>query len=118
MDTYNLSSSEIDLPEKSTGSILQRFVLVGGDADKGHLPKIDLTDDDINSKISRNHSKISFENEGYFIEDLGSLNGTFINQGNRLVQGQKAPLNHGDELIMGKLFFRFEVRRTVKMEAC
>ncbi|MCZ6679756.1 MAG: FHA domain-containing protein [Candidatus Poribacteria bacterium] len=82
------------------------------DADNGHFPEIDLTDDDLDSKISRSHAKITFENAQYVVEDLGSLNGTFINQGKRLVQGQKAPLNNGDELIVGKLFFRFEVGGT------
>ena len=79
------------------------------DADNGHFPEIGLTNDDLDSKISRSHAKITFENGQYFVEDLGSLNGTFINRGTRLVQGQKAPLSHSDELIMGKMFFRFEV---------
>ncbi len=79
------------------------------DAENRHFPKIDLADENLDSKISRSHAKVTFENGGYFIEDLGSLNGTFINRGKRLVQGQKASLNHGDELIMGKLFFRLEV---------
>ena len=82
------------------------------DADNGHFPEIDLTDDDIDRKISRSHAKITSENGQYFIEDLGSLNGTFVNRSKRLVQGQKAPLNDGDELIMGKLFFRFEMGKT------
>ena len=79
------------------------------DADNGHFPEIDLTHDDVDSKISRSHAKITRENGRYFIEDLGSLNGTFINRGSRLVQGQKAPLNPGDELVMGKIFFSFEI---------
>ncbi len=78
------------------------------DADNGHFPEIDLTDDDIDSKVSRSHAKITVENGQYFIEDLGSLNGTFVNRGKRLVQGQKVLLKNGDELIVGKMFFRFE----------
>jgi len=79
------------------------------DADNGHFPEIDLTEDDKDSKVSRSHAKITQETGQYFIEDLGSLNGTYVNRGKRLLQGQKVPLNHGDELIIGKLFFTFEL---------
>jgi serine/threonine-protein kinase len=83
------------------------------DADNGHFPEIDLTEDDRDSKVSRSHAKITLENGQYFIEDLGSLNGTYVNRGKRLLQGQKTPLNHGDEIIMGRLFFSFEIGEAV-----
>jgi pSer/pThr/pTyr-binding forkhead associated (FHA) protein len=47
--------------------------------------------------------------EHYFIEDLGSTNGTFINRGRRLLPGDRQPLRDGDEIIVGKTFLRFHI---------
>lgn len=77
------------------------------DADGGIFPDIDLDQDDPEAKVSRRHARISFFNNQYLIEDLGSTNGTFINRGPRLLPGNKQPLNHGDEIIVGKTFLKF-----------
>src|SRR3954451_7876666 len=49
-------------------------------------------------EISRQHARVSRSGEGYVIEDLGSMNGTFVN-GNRL----QAPhqLAQGDQIEVG-----------------
>lgn len=49
-------------------------------------------------EVSRRHTRISFRDEGYVIEDLGSTNGTFVN-GRRLVGA--TPLHHGDIIDLG-----------------
>ncbi|MFN8002491.1 MAG: FHA domain-containing protein [Acidobacteriota bacterium] len=77
------------------------------DADGGIFPDIDLDQDDPEAKVSRRHARIQFANNQYLIEDLGSTNGTFINRGPRLLPGNKQPLNHGDEIIVGKTFLKF-----------
>ena len=77
------------------------------DADSGIFPDIDLDQDDPEAKVSRRHARITFSNQQYLIEDLGSTNGTFINRGPRLLPGNRQPLNHGDEIIVGKTFLRF-----------
>ncbi len=79
------------------------------DADNGIFPDVDLERVDPESKISRRHARISFESGTYHIEDLGSTNGTFINRGQRLIPGRKHPLNDGDEIILGKTFFKFVI---------
>lgn len=79
------------------------------DADGGIFPDIDLDADDPEAKVSRRHARITRRGEQYFIEDLGSTNGTFINRGRRLLPGDRQPLNDGDEVIVGKTFLRFEV---------
>ncbi len=79
------------------------------DPDGGAFPEIDLTNDDIEAKISRKHARILCRNGEYLLEDMGSLNGTYINRGPRLVPGEPQLINRGDELIMGKTFFRFEL---------
>ncbi|MFM1864718.1 MAG: hypothetical protein RL677_498 [Actinomycetota bacterium] len=79
----------------------QRFVLSGeeiilGRSDDSHIVLDDVT-------VSRSHAKISRENSTWQIEDLKSLNGTYLNQ-NRV---EKASLSAGDELQIGKYRFSF-----------
>lgn len=79
------------------------------DPDGGAFPEIDLTNDDIEAKISRKHSRILIQEGKFMLEDMGSLNGTYINRGPRLVPGEPQEIKDGDEVIMGKTFFRFEL---------
>lgn len=79
------------------------------DADGGIFPDVDLDADDPEAKVSRRHARIMRRNEQYFIEDLGSTNGTFINRGRRLLPGDRQPLHDGDEIIVGKTFLRFHI---------
>jgi pSer/pThr/pTyr-binding forkhead associated (FHA) protein len=79
------------------------------DADGGIFPDVDLDADDPEAKVSRRHARIMRREEQYFIEDLGSTNGTFINRGRRLLPGDRQPLRDGDEIIVGKTFLRFHI---------
>ena len=79
------------------------------DADGGIFPDVDLDADDPEAKVSRRHARIMRRNGQYFIEDLGSTNGTFINRGRRLLPGDRQLLRDGDEIIVGKTFLRFHI---------
>ena len=79
------------------------------DADNGIFPDVDLDAYDPDSKVSRKHARIVRRNGAYFLEDLGSTNGTFVNRGRRLLPGTPQVLNTGDEIIVGKTFLRFYV---------
>jgi FHA domain-containing protein len=81
------------------------------DADSGIFPDVDLDEDDPEAKISRRHARIVNHNSQYFIEDLGSTNGTFVNRGRRLLPGKRQILQNGDEIIVGKTFLKFQVLR-------
>lgn len=81
------------------------------DADSGIFPDIDLDEDDPEAKISRRHARIVNHDSQYFIEDLGSTNGTFVNRGRRLLPGKRQILQNGDEIIVGKTFLKFHVLR-------
>ena len=48
--------------------------------------------------VSRQHCRIWIENGECFVEDCGSMNGTYVNA-NRV---QKSPLSSGDRLLVGK----------------
>ena len=49
--------------------------------------------------ISRAHAAVGFDESGFFVEDLGSTNGTLVN-GSKI---SKQPLKSEDEIQMGKL---------------
>jgi len=81
------------------------------DADGGVFPDVDLDSDDPEAKVSRRHARITFKDGVYALEDLGSTNGTFINQGKRLLKGACQALRFGDEIIVGRTFLRFQVMK-------
>lgn len=78
------------------------------DPESGSFPEIDLESEDQESKVSRKHAVVERNGTVATIEDVGSLNGTFVNRVNRLEAGHKHTLQEGDEIIVGKTFLRFE----------
>lgn len=79
------------------------------DAARGIFPDVDLDEVDSETKVSRRHARIFKQNNQYWIEDLGSLNGTIINRQHRLQRGQPYLLKDGDEIIVGKTFLKFSL---------
>jgi hypothetical protein len=70
------------------------------------FPDIDLTSDGgLEKGVSRRHAKITRRGSEVFIEDLGSINGTFLNR-KKLTPYLPQALNSGDELQLGKLILR------------
>jgi pSer/pThr/pTyr-binding forkhead associated (FHA) protein len=53
--------------------------------------------------ISRAHAAIGYEEGAFFVQDLGSTNGTGVNGGRE----PRQPLADGDELQLGRLLLRF-----------
>ncbi len=49
--------------------------------------------------ISRAHAAIGCDTEGFFIQDLGSTNGTLVNG----AKAERQALKNGDEVRMGRL---------------
>lgn len=79
------------------------------DNKRGIYPDVDLgLDGGYEAGVSRRHALISIQNGAYYIEDLASANGTFVN-GQRLPPQQAVPIRHGDEVKLGTLILRFEV---------
>lgn len=70
-------------------------------------PEVDLTLVDIKRSVSRRHAKITAkEGSFYLTEEVGALNGTFIN-GSKLVTGKKSPLKNGDQINLGTVHLVF-----------
>ncbi len=88
------SNTYIDLPLNLTvihiGKPNER---IAPDIDVSNLPKSDV--------VSRVHARIYVEGNSYFIEDLGSANGTYLNQ-SLLSPLTRCQLNLGDRIDFGK----------------
>src|SRR5229473_2608597 len=76
------------------------------DPETGAFPEVDLDQDDPEAKISRKHALIRFEAGKITVEDIGSLNGTYVNRQPRLMPGNPVELKTGDEIIIGKTFLK------------
>jgi hypothetical protein len=79
------------------------------DPETGAFPEVDLDQDDPEAKISRKHALIRFEGGKITVEDIGSLNGTYVNRQPRLMPGNPVELKSGDEIIIGKTFLKLIV---------
>ena len=55
-------------------------------------------------QVSRQHANLYFENGQYFVQDLGSSNGTFVN-GKRIAANRPTPVNEGDTFQIGPYLF-------------
>lgn len=77
------------------------------DPNRGIRPEVDLSKYDPAARVSRRHARIVVQDNQYFIEDLGSANGTFLNGSNKLAQGKPQLLTTGDELKLGETTLKF-----------
>jgi pSer/pThr/pTyr-binding forkhead associated (FHA) protein len=72
------------------------------DVTVGRSPTCDIFLDDIT--VSRNHARLTLADGVVTLEDLDSLNGTYVNR-RRIVEPET--LSHGDELQIGKFRLAF-----------
>lgn len=104
-------------PEAELGRL---FVVAspGGEPHAGSVFPLDAITTlgrDVNNTIliddrfaSSEHAALTFRGRAWYVEDVGSTNGTFVN-GER-VEGI-APIRYGDELQIGQVRFRLERSR-------
>ena len=74
-----------------------RFLLNEDRTNAGRHQKSDIFLDDVT--VSRHHAKLVRAGGQLMLEDLGSLNGTYVN---RVLIDGRAQLRHGDEIQIGK----------------
>ena len=79
------------------------------DPDSEESLAIDLDEEDVDAKVSRQHAVLIVEGGRVYVEDLGSLNGTFVMKGTeaqQLESGARVELEPGSEVVFGKISFR------------
>jgi FHA domain len=79
------------------------------DPHRGIRPDIDLSKFDPASRISRRHARITSRGGQFYIEDLGSANGTTVNGRTRLKPQEPYPLVNGDVVKIGETTLKFAV---------
>ena len=91
---------------------LDKVVHIGRvDPNLNIFPEIDVTDDIAPEKsVSRRHARILREGGKIVIEDLGSVNGTFINS-KKLDPYLPESLGSGDTLQLGTLLIEVEIMK-------
>src|ERR671915_1284617 len=72
------------------------FGVAGEQMTIGRSPDAEVFLDDVT--VSRNHALLVRRRDGLYIDDLGSLNGTYVNR--RRIESHK--LRNGDEIQIGK----------------
>jgi serine/threonine-protein kinase len=97
--------------ELDSSFVLQKDSNLVGRADphSNIFPEIDLSRFDRETKVSRRHARIWCEGDTFLVEDLGSVNGTVINDSVRLAPRQPRVLDSGDKIRLGETTLHFLV---------
>jgi pSer/pThr/pTyr-binding forkhead associated (FHA) protein len=82
-------------------------MLIGrSDPSGGIFPEVDLSQDNgYMAGVSRRHARIIRRGNDFFLEDLNSMNGTFLNR-NKLPAHTPVSFQDGDEIRLGNLVLR------------
>lgn len=92
----------VSLVVRSGGDMAgEAFQPAAGKTSIGRHPDSDIFLDDIT--VSRNHALLTHKSDGYYIQDQGSLNGTYVNH----VRVETQKLSDGDQLQVGKYKLTF-----------
>ena len=76
------------------------------DPDSDEKLAIDLDQEDLEAKVSRQHAVVLVNENSVTVEDLGSLNGTFLmcaDGAQKLEPGKGYTLSEGGEIVFGKV---------------
>ncbi len=112
LDLQKLKQTKAALKLKTSGQQLptgDQAELTVGRAYKNNIPDINLSPHGgARAGVSRRHGRLVREDNDWFVEDLGSTNGTFVN-GHRIPVHQKAAIDHGDILRFGQIELEFSL---------
>jgi pSer/pThr/pTyr-binding forkhead associated (FHA) protein len=82
---------------------VEEIYMLGKDVDIGRAVRNSIVIND--PYMSTRHARFSFKDGKYFIEDLGSTNGTLVN--GKYVKNITQPLKDGDKIRIGQVDFLF-----------
>jgi serine/threonine protein kinase len=112
LDTEQLSRAPVSLKLTATGEqipVENKSELIVGRAYKKSTPDIDLgPHGGIQAGVSRRHSRFVRKGSDWFVEDLGSTNGTFVN-GAKIPSNQLASVKKGDKIRFGQIELEFRL---------
>lgn len=92
--------------ESGTSFEFEVPALIGRTNDCAEVHCVDLSEIDGASYISRKHAKVWFEAGEFWIEDLGSSNGTYLMKGD-FEKIQKSTIQSGEQVCFGNARFKF-----------
>ncbi|MBN1483168.1 MAG: FHA domain-containing protein [Chloroflexia bacterium] len=111
MTTAQITLAQLRLLVLNSGRTIpcpiDEVILIGrGDAAGGIFPEVDLTQDNgYMAGVSRRHARIIRRGDEFYLEDLESMNGTFLNR-KRLPPHTPTPFEGGDEIRLGNMVLR------------
>jgi pSer/pThr/pTyr-binding forkhead associated (FHA) protein len=121
-DWYSTQEAEDPCPSPGLPRVLPlavRSVLVGRVSNSRNIhPEVDLSSD---PGVSRRHAQLTTDGDRWFVEDLGSSNGTFVAEASGplpkepIPVGPKTELGEDDRLYLGA-WTRLVVRRATPDE--
>jgi pSer/pThr/pTyr-binding forkhead associated (FHA) protein len=98
-------------PPPATLSIpnLPELIVGRSDPQSNSYPDVDLGPyGGLDLGVSRRHFRLSRNGDQFYLEDLGSVNGTVVN-GQRVTSHNLHPLRSGDHIALGKMEMTFEL---------
>ena len=96
------TASLLHLQSNTTIEIADNVNVVHIGKPNGHIPPdIDVAGFPDSEVVSRVHADIRIEGDIYYLEDVGSSNGTYVNH-SPLVKGNRHRLRSGDRIALGK----------------
>jgi hypothetical protein len=102
VDLEEVTGEGATLVIRSGGGRAGEAFNIGGERNTiGRSPEAEVFLDDVT--VSRNHALLVRRRDGLYIDDLGSLNGTYVNRGR--IESHR--LTDGDELQVGKYKLTF-----------
>ena len=85
------------------------FLLGRARPEEGYRPDFDMSFYDPEGYVSRRHAHILKARNGYFVTDLGSSNGTYVND-QPLAPQKPRLLRNGDQIAIGEVVIQFLIR--------
>ncbi|GDX14191.1 MAG: FHA domain-containing protein [Ilumatobacteraceae bacterium] len=92
----DVAPGEVMLVVRQGPEIGTRYSLVGDHISVGRVPDNDIQLDDFT--VSRQHAVFVKQGEAWLVRDLGSLNGTYVNN----ARVDESVVEHGDALQIGR----------------
>lgn len=100
-EEFEVAFEVLNGPQRGERFPLTRFPALIGRGKRGPRKAVTLGDWPEHRRISRRHARVEERQGRFFLVDVGSKNGTWLN-GQRLVPHRPYPLTNGDEVLLAE----------------